>query len=80
MGEHNGDKDSMETRSPSEVVVMEFQRKVKASGHPSADTLDYVADMLLELKTLAESTQCETLTSLIEIAAREAHLRHIHLK
>ena len=43
---------------------------------PNPDMLDYVADMLAELKVLAESTQCETLTGLIALAAREAQLRH----
>jgi hypothetical protein len=39
------------------------------------DMLDYLADMLLEMKGLAERTQCETLIGMIALAAREAELR-----
>jgi hypothetical protein len=47
------------------------------NGHStSPDMLDYVADMLAELKVMAASTRCETLTGLIDLAAKEAQIRH----
>lgn len=66
-------------RSTSKVVGID-SHQLNSESSPSLDMLDYVADMLLELKTLAESTRCETLTGLIELAAREARLRHCSQK
>jgi hypothetical protein len=44
------------------------------------DMLDYIADMLHELKILADSTGCATLIGLIELAAREAEINRSQLR
>lgn len=41
----------------------------------SAQRLAYIADMALELKSMAEQADCPTLTGLLELAHREARLR-----
>jgi hypothetical protein len=40
-----------------------------------ADMLDYVADMILELRTLADDADCDLLAALLNLAHREARDR-----
>jgi hypothetical protein len=49
------------------------------TGSLHLDMLEYLADMLVEMRALAERTQCETLTGMIALAAREAELRRRNL-
>lgn len=48
-----------------------------ASGPRDQDFMDYIADMVLELRDLARSAEAETLTDLLDLAHREARQ---HLK
>lgn len=48
-------------------------RQSFASALPNrADLLDYIADMIKELRDLAEQTDCTTLTSILDVARLEA--------
>ena len=63
-------------QTSANALIADTTHGTSLRHEPNPDMLDYVADMLAELKVLAESTKCETLTGLIALAAREAQLRH----
>ena len=63
-------------QTSAQALIADTTHGTSRLHEPNPDMLDYVADMLAELKVLAESTKCETLTGLIALAAREAQLRH----
>ena len=72
-GDYTG---KLSAHTPANAVIADTKHGTPRRHEPNSDMLDYVADMLAELKVLAESTHCETLTGLIDLAAREAQLRH----
>jgi hypothetical protein len=53
-----------------------LEAATRPTGNPPApnraDMLDYVSDMILELKTLANQADCKMLVSLLDLAQREA--------
>jgi hypothetical protein len=64
----------------SEVAMPDRPSFDESRRISQADALSYIADMLYELKELGERTQSETLTGLLQLAAREASLRKNNLK
>jgi hypothetical protein len=80
MGKFSKHDSKMEAHNPAQAVALDAASGPNRTGQPNADMLDYVADMLAELKVLAESTRCETLTGLIDLAAREAQIRHRNIR
>jgi hypothetical protein len=45
------------------------------AGRAVADRLEYIADMVQELRCMAESADCDTLARILEVAHREATRR-----
>ncbi|MGE3066850.1 MAG: hypothetical protein AB7K67_14775 [Hyphomicrobiaceae bacterium] len=45
------------------------------AGREAADRLEYIADMVQELRCMAESADCDTLARILEVAHREATRR-----
>lgn len=49
-------------------------RRLPQPAATSLDHLEYLADMIAELRTMAEDSKCPTLTGLLDLAVQEAHL------
>jgi hypothetical protein len=55
--------------------MIEIINKKEKTSEESRDQLEYMADLIVELRTMAQKQHLTTLVGLLELANREARLR-----